>query len=284
MHFGAAAYMKQRPPAPDEPRIETPQWALDRCGDIAREMVARIDASGVRVIGDLEELIVVPTSGLAGDRQPDVCIPPGISSAMAMGVAVVSGTARGNPRVNDLAARGGSVPAAGTPHTRNAEPQGLGRFSTYHLAGTIGLRLGSGLLRRLDRLTGRAWSGHTSATQPASRQVELAIEAFDGWLKTAGLPRTTRDRLRSGALAGPRWVSTPTDGDEKCIRPGIAASLSLGVLVATGLALDAGSGRLRAARLPWAEPPELAVVRSRDLVGVVVRRFGREIARRLGNR
>ena len=30
MHFGAAAYMKQRPPAADEPRIETPQWALAR--------------------------------------------------------------------------------------------------------------------------------------------------------------------------------------------------------------------------------------------------------------
>src|SRR5258705_6217696 len=91
MHFGAAAYMKQRPPGPDEPRIETPQWALDRSGEIAREMVPRIAASGVQIIGDLATLTAVPVSGLSGEPQSDVCIPPDISAAMATGVAVVSG-------------------------------------------------------------------------------------------------------------------------------------------------------------------------------------------------
>ena len=54
MRLGAAAYMKTREPEPDEPRIETPQWALDRAGEIAVGMVERIRASGVRIVGDLD--------------------------------------------------------------------------------------------------------------------------------------------------------------------------------------------------------------------------------------
>lgn len=289
MHFGAAAYMKQRPPAPDEPRIETPQWALDRCGEIAREMVAKIAASGVRIIGELDGLTVVPVSGLAGDRQPDVCIPPDISAAMAMGVAVVSGAARGNQRVNELAAGGGSIAGApGQPRTGGSEPPGLGRFSTYHLAGSVGMRLASGLLRRIDRLSGRAWSDSAGAAQPDAppevAQTRPAIGAFDGWLRTAGLPRAVQDRLQAGAVAGQRWAPTSNEAGETCLRPAVAAGLSLGVLVASGLALEAGGGRLRSARLPWAEPPELAVVPSRDLVGVVLRRAVGGAVRRISRR
>lgn len=95
MRYGAAGYMKQRPPRSDEPRVETPQWALDAAGVVAREMVAAIGASGVRVVGDLESLTAVPVSTLAGDRLPDVPIPADVAASMAMGVLMASGLARG---------------------------------------------------------------------------------------------------------------------------------------------------------------------------------------------
>jgi hypothetical protein len=41
---------------PDEPRLQTPQWALDRAADLAATFVEEIRASGVRVIGDLDVL------------------------------------------------------------------------------------------------------------------------------------------------------------------------------------------------------------------------------------
>ena len=56
MRYGAAIHMKTRVPGPDEARIDTPQWALDRAGEIAAAMVPAIAASGVRVVGDLAAL------------------------------------------------------------------------------------------------------------------------------------------------------------------------------------------------------------------------------------
>ena len=94
MNFGAARYMRQFEPPADAPRVETPQWALDRAGAIAREMVDAIAASGVRVIGDLESLAEVPASRLAGDTQPPVTVPPSVAATMAMGVLYSSGLAR----------------------------------------------------------------------------------------------------------------------------------------------------------------------------------------------
>lgn len=41
-----------RTPGPEEARLATPQWALDRAAEIADEMVTRIEATGVRMVGD----------------------------------------------------------------------------------------------------------------------------------------------------------------------------------------------------------------------------------------
>jgi len=148
IHTGAATFMKRREPGPDEPRIETPQWALDRAGEIAREMVDAIAASGVHVIGDLESLAVVPRSGLAGDHQPEVCVPPEIAASMAMGVLVVSGLARGS---------GSPDGPAGTPFGRRrwVEPPELARLPTYHLAGALGGRTVDAVTRRISRVRRR---------------------------------------------------------------------------------------------------------------------------------
>jgi len=45
-----------RSPEADEARLATPQWALDRASEIAGEMVDRIEATGVRIVGDPEVL------------------------------------------------------------------------------------------------------------------------------------------------------------------------------------------------------------------------------------
>ncbi len=94
MHFGAATYMRQREPSPDEPRVETPQWALDRVRVISREIVDHIAASGVRVVGDLERLAAVQEHGLPDDPMPEVSVSPEIAASMAMGVLFSSGLAR----------------------------------------------------------------------------------------------------------------------------------------------------------------------------------------------
>jgi hypothetical protein len=127
-----AAYMKQRPPAPGEARIETPQWALDRAGDVAREVVAGITAAGVRVIGELEPLIAVPQSGLDGDRLPEVPVSPEIAAWMAMG-AVLAG---------DLAAGGGGRPTGRSMADLSSVP-------SRHLAKTLAGRARRFVTRRL---------------------------------------------------------------------------------------------------------------------------------------
>jgi hypothetical protein len=141
MRLGAAQLMKLREPAPQEPRLEMPQWALDRVAAIAREMVDSIGSSGVRVIGDLESLTVVPPSRLEGDRQPEESIPPRVAASMGMGILVAGGLAR---------SRGPS---------EWVEPAELRRTSTYYLVGTLALRLAGWLADRWREVLARLRAG-----------------------------------------------------------------------------------------------------------------------------
>ena len=43
-------------PSPDEPRIETPGWALARAAEISAEMAKNVEALGVNIVGDLATL------------------------------------------------------------------------------------------------------------------------------------------------------------------------------------------------------------------------------------
>ena len=98
--------MKVRLPGPDEPRIETPQWALDRAGEVAREMVAAIAASGVRVVGDLDRLTEVPVNGRGSDARPaPVEAAPDVAASLSLGLVVAAGLARGARRAADVAGR-----------------------------------------------------------------------------------------------------------------------------------------------------------------------------------
>jgi hypothetical protein len=63
--------MHNHRPDASEPRITTPSWALDRARDIGRATAERIEASGVRVIGDLASLAWTPPgSDLAAPELP----------------------------------------------------------------------------------------------------------------------------------------------------------------------------------------------------------------------
>ena len=49
----ALGIVEGREPAADEPRLRTPQWALDAAAEASARNVAAIESSGVRVIGDV---------------------------------------------------------------------------------------------------------------------------------------------------------------------------------------------------------------------------------------
>ena len=52
----ALRLVEGRNPSPDEPRLQTPQWALDAAAEAAARNVEAIRSSGVRVVGDLDLL------------------------------------------------------------------------------------------------------------------------------------------------------------------------------------------------------------------------------------
>ena len=97
-----ALYLKeQRNPGPEEEKIQLPAWAVERTRDISRQIVDGLRASGVRVIGDLENL--AQASGSAGDRH--VHIPAELAAHLTVGMLVKSGLARKRSEPKPIPAR-----------------------------------------------------------------------------------------------------------------------------------------------------------------------------------
>jgi hypothetical protein len=153
MRFGAAEHLKRRTPAADEARIETPDWALQRAAEVAREIVDGIRASGVRVIGDLESL-AAPAS------TPDPDAPPAaisdatwaeVGAEAAVGILLASGLARGS----DAEAGGasawpdGQIGRTKAPPRARVEPLELARISTPLLGLVVLRRLVGAAISRL---------------------------------------------------------------------------------------------------------------------------------------
>jgi hypothetical protein len=247
MHFGAANYMKMRVPRPDEPRIRVPEWAREPIADTAREMVANLKASGVRVSGDLDALLPPEVPDPMTDESRvaeggDRCISPEVAAAMAVGMAVISGKARGARPSIDAAAD-------------------LGRYPTYQLAGT--------LLGRLRRLFGGppVPVGERAAVEPSLSPVLVAAQqAIFQRLEDEGLglPAAAGLRARAMRLAGdlipPAGATAPAAPG--CVPPEAAAAYALAMLEAAGVVRSAGDAarprRLVATRWWWLEPPDLA--------------------------
>jgi hypothetical protein len=66
-----------RTPTADEPRVTTPQWALDRAAEIGAAAADKLSAMGVRIVGDISTLgaRVVATESLdAADADPVMAV------------------------------------------------------------------------------------------------------------------------------------------------------------------------------------------------------------------
>ncbi len=160
MRLGAAEHLKRRVPGADEPRIETPAWALQRADAIAREIVDGIARSGVRIVGDLESLAapVAPPMTDAGSTVARALRHQiadetwaEIGGRMAMGIVLASGLARGSQAAagSDAAWPDGPVGRLKAPPRAYVEPLELARISTPLLGLVLLRRLAGGLLSRL---------------------------------------------------------------------------------------------------------------------------------------
>lgn len=87
LRHGAVKGMKTgHQPLPSEPRIVTPQWALDRAVEIDAAAAANLAASGVRIVGDISLLGAAPTEGRGARPDTDQ---PAMLSAEAAAQAVM---------------------------------------------------------------------------------------------------------------------------------------------------------------------------------------------------
>ena len=137
MQLGAAIHMKQREPGPDEARIDTPGWALDRARQVGEEMVTAIAARGVRVIGNLARWPSHSRDARSA-RSPcgPVLVPPRVAAEMALGVLIASGIVRAD----------GSRATAGPIWV---EPVEVARVSTWKLAEIVARRAQGSVARKL---------------------------------------------------------------------------------------------------------------------------------------
>ena len=93
MRYGVVEQMKNtRLPSPDEPRIATPAWALARAAEISAEMAARIEASGVHIVGDPSSLGKLPAEQPEGEAG---AVLPVDAAARAVLGALIGGGAGG---------------------------------------------------------------------------------------------------------------------------------------------------------------------------------------------
>lgn len=93
MRFGTARYLQQRTPRPGEPRLTTPYWAAQAATERGAAMAEAIAASGVHVVGDLDALSVMPSTGVRakGEPPPKVTLRPELGAAALMGMVHASG-------------------------------------------------------------------------------------------------------------------------------------------------------------------------------------------------
>lgn len=287
MHFGTAAYMKERVPPPDEARVRLPDWAREKVADISLDIVTNLRASGVRVIGDLDTLIAArvrgagdaAAAGTTGSTAAEPGITPEIAARMAVGMAVVSGLARG-ARPRSEAERAG-------------EAAELRRYALYQLVGAI-LGRGRRSLGRVIEAGALAFRrGSALAVGPRSTHDAVLLEvqrALDARFEAEGMtsPRAMGTRQRALALAEQALahlaptteaavVASQGVAASRFVQPELAAWLALSVLEASGVVRQADPTawprQLQPVLWPWVEPPILA--RTPSLV------IAREVLQRL---
>ncbi|PJJ56897.1 hypothetical protein CLV56_1112 [Mumia flava] len=127
LRAGAEAHLKARDVS-EEPKVATPQWALDRAQEVGSQMADAIAASGARVVGDVTHL--APRTE-APDSAP-VTVPPELAARWSAALALAGETIASR-------ATGGSASSAGPD---------LGSVSGRALVGELRRRAARRLGRR----------------------------------------------------------------------------------------------------------------------------------------
>lgn len=126
VRFGAARHLQQRTPGPDEQRLLTPQWAVERALEVQREMGAAIKDLGVRVIGDLDSLADPALVKDVGVNDPVTRVPADVAARLTAGlVKSVTDIPRRPPQddsrvVGELEAAARVRPAGAKPRNQTA--------------------------------------------------------------------------------------------------------------------------------------------------------------------
>ncbi|HVT63638.1 MAG TPA: hypothetical protein VHD81_00605 [Mycobacteriales bacterium] len=81
---GVVWRLLRRMPAPDEQRIITPQWALERAAAAGAKAVHNIQHRGVRVIGDPEVLTQIDDAPAGSSRPAELPVDAGVGSIVAL--------------------------------------------------------------------------------------------------------------------------------------------------------------------------------------------------------
>jgi hypothetical protein len=92
----ALGMVENREPAPDEPRVHTPDWALDAAAEHGRRHAEAIAASGVRVLGDLGALAARVPSTPPTPASVDTELP---AEAAAQALLAAIAATRSNPEL-----------------------------------------------------------------------------------------------------------------------------------------------------------------------------------------
>lgn len=155
MRFGATHLMQQRIPPPDEPRIELPDWSVQPIREVATEMMENIRATGVRVVGDLDDMLAVPKPRFGPALE--VSVSPDVAASAALGVLIASGLARGTAELTvdeDVEATDGT--AAPEPPPVVNEPPELLRVSSLQMALVLLRRARGEAVSRVRAVRGKA--------------------------------------------------------------------------------------------------------------------------------
>lgn len=142
MARGAALHLKARRVASSERRLLTPAWAIDKANTFGAEVINVVRLLDVRVLGDLDSLVVPAADASKEATVSDVAgISPEVAARMAMGVLLASGRARGE--------RGAGKGRVGPTWS---EPQELFRFDSVELLGVLIRRIWSGAIEKIAGL------------------------------------------------------------------------------------------------------------------------------------
>lgn len=90
VRFGAARFLQERRPEPEEARLRTPRWAVERAAAIGAEAAVAIRATGVRVIGDLDLLGDPEVATGIGENDPTEEVSLAVVARLAAGLVKVA--------------------------------------------------------------------------------------------------------------------------------------------------------------------------------------------------